>query len=245
MFFIESDIKDTKRKRALLLYLGGKELQKIHRTLNDESDTYEKAKELLDSHFKPKANVTFEQNKFYNLHQMENETISAFVTRLKDASRTCDFENYSQESAIVDSVISKCVSNRLRRRLLREPKLDLKTLLEISFTTESAEQQATEMEKHEEHNINKVLPSKNDHKQYSKFSKAKPQSNSGQDEKKLVHCYGCGSNSHTHGSINCPAKGKTCNYCKKPNHFASVCFKNKPKTEPLNDEQNKNVQQII
>ena len=175
----------------------------------------------------------------------ENETISAFVTRLKDASRTCDFENYSQESAIVDSVICKCVSNRLRRRLLREPKLDLKTLLEISFTTESAEQQATEMEKHEEHNINKVLPSKNDHKQYSKFSKTKPQSNSGQDEKKLVHCYGCGSNSHTHGSINCPAKGKTCNYCKKPNHFASVCFKNKPKTEPLNDEQNKNVQQVI
>ena len=75
MFFIASDIKDTKRKRALLLYLGGKELQKIHRTFNDESDTYEKAKELLDSHFKPKANVTFEQNKFYNLHQMENETI--------------------------------------------------------------------------------------------------------------------------------------------------------------------------
>ena len=57
---------------------------------------------------------------------------------------------------IVDSVISKCTSNRLRCRLLHEPKLDLKTLLEISFITESAEQQATEMEKHEEHNINKV-----------------------------------------------------------------------------------------
>ena len=37
---------------------------------------------------------------------------------------TCDFENYSQESAIVDSVICKCLSNRLRCRLLREPKLD-------------------------------------------------------------------------------------------------------------------------
>ena len=157
MFFIASDIHDTKRMRALLLYLVGKDLQKIHRTLNDESDTYEKAKELLDSYFKPKANVTFERNKFYNLHQMENETISAFVTRLKDASRTCDFENYSQESAIVDSVICKCVSNRLRHRLLHEPRLDLKTLFEISFTTESAEQQATEMEKYEEHNINKVL----------------------------------------------------------------------------------------
>ena len=51
MFFIASGINDTKRKRALLLYLGGKELQKIHRTLNDETDTYEKAKELLDLYF--------------------------------------------------------------------------------------------------------------------------------------------------------------------------------------------------
>ena len=41
---IASGINDTKRKKALFLYLGGKELQKIHRSLNDESDTYEKAK---------------------------------------------------------------------------------------------------------------------------------------------------------------------------------------------------------
>ena len=40
MFFIASDINDIKRMRALLLYLGGKQLQKIHRTLNDESDTH-------------------------------------------------------------------------------------------------------------------------------------------------------------------------------------------------------------
>ena len=43
MFFIASDIHNTKQMRALLLYLGGKDLQEIHRTLNDESDTYEKA----------------------------------------------------------------------------------------------------------------------------------------------------------------------------------------------------------
>ena len=34
IFFIASGINDTKRKKALSLYLGGKELQKIHRTLN-------------------------------------------------------------------------------------------------------------------------------------------------------------------------------------------------------------------
>ena len=140
-------------------------------------------------------NVTFERNKFYNIHHIENKTISAFITWLKDASHTCNLKNYAPESAIVDSVISKCTSNRLRHQLLCEPKLDL-----IKFWSTS---------------------------------------------KKVVHCYSCGSNTHTHGSTNCPAKGKFCNYCKKPNHFASVCFKNKPKTEPTNDEQNKTIQQII
>lgn len=37
--FIASSINDTKHKKALFLHIGGKELQKIHRTLNDESDT--------------------------------------------------------------------------------------------------------------------------------------------------------------------------------------------------------------
>ena len=68
IFFIASGINETKRKKALSLYLGGKELQKIHRTLNYESDTYEKAKVLLDSYFKPKVNVTFQRNKFFNIH---------------------------------------------------------------------------------------------------------------------------------------------------------------------------------
>lgn len=101
------------------------------------------------------------------------------------------------------------------------------------------------MEKHDEQNIYKAMHSKDDIKQYTnKSNKMKLQSD--QDEKKLIHCYGCGSSTHTHGSNSCPAKGKTCNYCKKPNHFASVCFKNKAKTEPTNDERNnKSIQQIM
>ena len=101
------------------------------------------------------------------------------------------------------------------------------------------------MEKHEERNINKVTKDDFNKQFQNKFNSTKPQSNSDKPQKKVLHCYGCGSNTHTHGSTNCPAKSKFCNYCKKPNHFDSVCFKNKPKTEPTNDEQNKTIQQII
>ena len=43
----------------------------------------------------------------------ESETTSAFITRLQDASTTCNFENYSAKTAILDNVISKCLSNKL------------------------------------------------------------------------------------------------------------------------------------
>ena len=85
------------------------------------------------------------------------------------------------------------------------------------------------MEKHEEHNINKVLPSKNDHKQHLKFSKTKPQSNSGQDEKQLVHCYGWCSNSHTHGSVNCRPKEKPAIIVKNQITLLLCALKTNPK----------------
>ncbi|KAH3781810.1 hypothetical protein DPMN_159717 [Dreissena polymorpha] len=38
-----------------------------------------------------------------------------------------------------------------------------------------------------------------------------------------VKCTNCGGSCH-HTRELCPAKGKTCIYCNKMNHFASVCF---------------------
>ena len=36
-------------------------------------------------------------------------------------------------------------------------------------------------------------------------------------------CFGCGKAFHAKGRTSCPAWGKTCSKCKKPNHFTSVC----------------------
>lgn len=179
MLFIASGINDTKHKKAL---------QKLYWTLNDDTNVFH----FLDLNFKSKINLTFERKKFYNLHQHENETISAFVTHLWDASRECDFENYSVESAIIDHVISKCLSNELHCQFLQE-QLNLKTLLEISFTAE------IEIEKKEEH-VNTIALSDDNIKQsINKNSKIPPSYH--QIGKKVVHCYGCGSSTHNHGSV--------------------------------------------
>ena len=227
VYFVAANIQDTKRKKALLLYCGGDDLRKVHRTLNDDKETYADTKALLGTYFKPKCNLTFERNKFYTCAQAEGETIAAFVTKLRDRARSCKFDEYNVDSAITDQVIHKCASTKLRRRLLREPDLTLEKLLSISHATESSEQQATAME-HVDHSLNRIS---------LRGPFRKPLKSPTQDRL----CYGCGNGGHLHGSKECPAKGKRCNFCKKPNHFASVCFKNSSRGDSEDSRDQPNV----
>ena len=60
------------------------------------------------------------------------------------------------------------------------------------------------MEKQEEH-LNKIGHSKDNFRQFQKqSSKSKSLSSNEEKQYKVNHCYGCGSNSHSHGSANCP-----------------------------------------
>ena len=48
-YFLAAAITDTKRKKALLLYLAGDEMRKVYRTLQDTEDTYDSTKNLLEA----------------------------------------------------------------------------------------------------------------------------------------------------------------------------------------------------
>ena len=89
MYFLAANIADAKRQKALLLYCGGSDLQKLYQTLDDQEETFDAAKTKLNTYFKPKSNVTFERNKFYSCAQAEGETVSSYITKLKDRARTC------------------------------------------------------------------------------------------------------------------------------------------------------------
>ena len=55
-------IKDTKQKRALLLYYSGPEVDEIFDTLKNtaEDKDYKTAVEELTAHFNPQVNATYE-----------------------------------------------------------------------------------------------------------------------------------------------------------------------------------------
>ena len=81
---------------------------------------------------------------FTQVEQAQEESMDSFVSRLKKMAATCEFGD-NKDDFIHDQVIDKCISNTLRRRLLREK--DLPGLLDIARTMEVADHQAARMGK--------------------------------------------------------------------------------------------------
>ena len=117
MYFVASNIKDTKQKRAILLYQGGEELEKIYKTLDNGNETYEDTVTLLNTHFNIEKNVTYERHRFRARAQETSESAVNYITALKDLASTCKFNEYSADEAIIDQFIEQCASQRLRRQL--------------------------------------------------------------------------------------------------------------------------------
>ena len=134
-------IKDATRKRAMLLHFAGNDIYQIFHKLENtgEAKEYDTAKAKLTEHFKPQQNVEYERYIFRRTQQNANETLDQYYTRLKQLRAA--FPTPPQKSNHTNSN-----SSRLRRRALRNPKLTLKELLDLSRTLETSERHALGIE---------------------------------------------------------------------------------------------------
>ena len=227
------NLKDDARKRALLLHYVGETVHDIYEAEKADSPaTYDETKKVLSTYFKPKRNIQIEIFNFRSCKQKPNQSLDDFVTKLRKLSKTCEFPNTDAE--ILFQVIQHCHSSRLRKRALREPDKSLPEILALGRSLELADQQAAAIE---DESINAIERNKS----WKTTTKTKPEIQPPKDKNpaanRLKHptsqkiCQNCGGQ-YPHDTI-CPAKGKICHYCKKPNHFKTVCNKLKPKQVQL------------
>ena len=147
IYLIAANITDDARKRALLLHCGGSSLQDLFETLpsNSEATTYKQVCDLLTQHFTPKKNKRYERHIFRLCGQTSDENINQYVTKLRGMAKFCEFHDQSDE--IVDQVIEKCHSNKLRKRLLKEADLTLDKLIETAQVIEATDLQIQQYDK--------------------------------------------------------------------------------------------------
>ena len=129
---------------------------------------------------------------------------------------------------IIDQVIEKCKSKKLRKTLLKETNLTLTKLLEIAQINEAVAHQSKQYETHASQKLSDTDTEDNPEEVNKIFKNKlmKSRINANPQQKSMdSSCYRCGSKQHL--AHQCEAtKGKTCNSCGKICHFSNVCKSN-------------------
>lgn len=215
--------EDDKRRRALPLHYVGDTVYDICQAeKGDTTDSYADTVKVLTDNFQPQTNIQMEIYRFRSCKQKEGQSLDEFVTELRQLAKNCEFADIDKE---------------LRRRALREPNKSLSDILELGRTLELADVQASTMERDSVNIVQKYRSSrhKQSHRRRHRPTHLRsninyiPHTRSSQPHqfRDKNTCMFCGGDDQHKGD--CPAKGKVCHYCKKTDHFKSVCFKLKKK----------------
>ena len=137
--------------QALLLNCGGLELRRLVEGLavDPHSGAYDGLKAALSEYFCPSKSTVYERYVFRCRKQTPDESISMYVTELRNLSKHCGFGDTSYERIdnqnIRDQFISGLSFMDIRKRLLAEQKLTLKKAVDIAVAMERATEELKEM----------------------------------------------------------------------------------------------------
>ncbi|XP_037931326.1 uncharacterized protein K02A2.6-like [Teleopsis dalmanni] len=214
IFMLATNLEEQqeRRKVALLLHHLGADCFEIFNSFNMDIEEVklENVLKKFCEYFIPKANVAMERYKFFTRQQNSEETISEYATALQNLSTTCEFKDL-REDLVRDIFICGLSLNfkHIKERLLSEGDIKWGKALEIAKNIEIARQNATTILKTVNENVVAGL---------KKQRIARPVSVQQKHSKK--ECKKCG---QLH-KFKCPADGVICHICKKPNHYAKMCF---------------------
>lgn len=221
-YFVEfNNVRESGRKKQLLLLLGGDLLQELHENLPDATgtagpmiggygivDEYKALVTKLDEHFDSALNVTVERHIFNQMRQTGGETIEQFAIKLRTQAKRCEFGDQT-DSCIRDRVIAGCTSTEFRRDVLKFANASLVDVLNQAKIAEAVEIQTKAF---------KAAPS---------YGASEAPVNRITDAKV---CGRCGRAAHSKPD-DCPAVGKTCFKCGKTGHFQHKCCSVRPAGE--------------
>jgi hypothetical protein len=203
-----SDQKPDDVQLAIFLHIVGDDALAVYNTFaftEGESGKLQPALSKFEEYCSPRKNVVFERYNFWRSTQASGESIDTFVTTLRQKVKSCDFGNQT-ESLIRDRIVLGCPDARLQERLLREPDLDLLKALNICRAAESTKAQLQSIQGETSFNARIHNVHSND-----------------------IACSKCGG---SHKPRACPAFGKKCMKCGKPNHFQKMCRSKSTSSEP-------------
>lgn len=231
----ETEKKSREIQVARLKNLLGSEGLKLYKSLTNESDkeTIKSILDVLEKHCVPRENITVNIYKLLSRKQLPEEYFEQFYADLCRLIRPCKFED--QEEKILTALIALGVSSReTQQRLLRDDN-KLEDVIKFCKSVELSERNMQLIQKRSSDGIqmkhSDVNVVNNTFSNLSSKHKVTQNSSTSQfrnQQPKLEFGQKCSRCGREHSSpSNCPAIGKICNFCSKPNHFSYVCRQRK------------------
>ena len=216
------NVQDGAQKKALLLNYFGDEAYAVYENVSTgrPDETYDAIIALLDGHFSPQNNITYERYVFQNVRQNENENIHQFYTGVKEQAVKCDF-GATLDTEIKQQIIVATNNNKLRRYCFRNQDVILQQLLLHAKSLEDAESQARQIKKMTENVAAVNLTRQRNPSQLSRFGKDTPKGGKSSHDSSRKTCFRCGGNYPQYRD--CPAKGKKCSIYQQEGHFERCC----------------------
>lgn len=219
--------KSEEEKCAYLMIWVGQKGREIYSTWNLSEEDRKSLKEHLDrfeAYVKPRTNLIYNRYKFHSRFQTEGETLDQFVTDLKLLVKECNYQE--ADNMVRDRLVIGIQNTKIREKLVNVGSdLTLEKAQEIARLHEMSTAQAKTMS-HASGEDSKVNFIKKSQKRYDeKQTKRKPNFGKRKPKKQGDYqkpCTRCGYK-HGDGKDSCPAIGKICGLCNKPNHFQKVC----------------------
>lgn len=208
-----------------------------------EAKKYDSVVKSFADFCQPKKNEVYETFIFHGRNQKEEEPFDNFLMDLKKLVRTCGFEN--QDRMIRDRIVIGVLDERLQKRLLEKDNLTLSQAIDMARAAEATHKQLKKMQ--QQHNTDNQRMTLDDvthsnrkvkyshtndvrNKSYREFNKSNDEKNyqkrsMNRNNENLNKILGsCKFCKGRHEIGRCPAFGKICNNCGKPNHFAIACM---------------------
>ena len=206
-YFTVNGIMDEDKQRAILLSACGTTTYKLLKTLlapvELTSKSFSELVKLAQEHHNPKPSVIMRRFRFNTCVRHEGESITVYVTRLRDLASHYKYGDSAKE-VIRDRLVCGVRDDTLQRALLAVAKLTFDKAFELALLHESAAQNARLLSG----------PSPTTTVHFAEPPGLPTDLPSGKV------CYRCGG---SHYAKDCRFKDTVCNYCHKKGHLQLVC----------------------
>ena len=229
---------DSEKKLKSNLYLCiGDEAQRIFKarkpTVNIKTERYLRLLDEMQNVFQRERHVTHERGLFYGRKQRENETFEKLHAELSALAGRCDFANAAEN--VRDFFIMNMRESDCQRELSRSTKLP-EEVYRIALSYERGERAyksytgkptssapAISIKQEPVNNIRRGQGFFRGRGRAGRGGYTQGSSSTGGSGNNR-RCYNCHAPNFTLDHIaSCPAKGATCNSCRKLGHFEQTC----------------------